>query len=39
MRPDGTTFTVRPSRLSDPEIIKTALMLATSAMEDEKKGR
>jgi len=38
-RPDGTTFTVPPARLSDPEIIKTALMLATSAIQDDKKGR
>jgi hypothetical protein len=37
--PDGTTFTVPPARLSDREIIKTALRLAVGAIEDEKKGR
>jgi hypothetical protein len=33
---DGMVFTVPPRRLSDPEIIKTALMLATVAIEKEK---
>ena len=37
--PDGRTFMVPAPRLSDPEIIRAALRLATSAIEDDQKGR
>jgi hypothetical protein len=33
--PDGRTFTTPPARLSDPEIIRSALRLAAGAIEDE----
>jgi hypothetical protein len=34
--PDGTVYTVPPTRLSDKEIIKSALSLAAAHLDDEK---
>jgi len=37
--PEGVSFTLRPARLSDNEVIRAALSLASSAIEDERRGR
>ena len=37
--PDGRTFTERPIPLSATEIIRSALILATSAIDRDEKGR
>jgi hypothetical protein len=37
-RPDGSTWTIPAPRLSDPEIIRTALRLAVGAIEDDERG-
>jgi hypothetical protein len=37
--PNGRRFFLRPHRLSDSEVIKAALLLASGALEDEERGR